>query len=326
MNSMNRFRSGPSKATAQTLCQKCLKKDEEGVADEQLAKVEQNRELLSALDDSPNQLRKRSISASTSSSTSVSTISTNMSRSPSPKENEGHETSPSQKPLRYYDINKSRRISLSYSSDSSYEKGRTRAPRVRNQDSGARPVADSPSATAREAVQGNLTKDPSAGSRRKRRRSRSSSMSYTSGSSDSDRARYRSLYDNRHTRPRRSSVSPDVRGREMCSRAPRSKRRTRSRSNSMDQSRIARERRPDHGQRPESARLSMDRPVDGKGDRRRPNENNRYGNSFRNKDHGDRGRPVPVPVPVPVSSPRKERSLSPFSKRLALTQAMNMGR
>lgn len=295
-----------------------------GVADEQLAKLEQSRKLMSALDDSPNQLRKRSISASTYSSTSVSTISTNMSRSPSRKQNEGHETSPSQKPLRHYDINKARRMSLSYSSDSSYEKGRPRAPRVRDQNLGARPIADSPSATAREAVQGNLTKDPCAEPRRKRRRSRSSSMSYTSGSSDSDRARYRSTYDNRHTRPRRSSVSPDVRGREMWSRAPRSKRRTRSRSNSMDQSRIARERRPDHGQQPESARSSMDGPVDGKGDRRRSNDNDRYGNSFRNKDRGDRGRPVPVPVPI--SSPRKERSLSPFSKRLALTQAMNMGR
>lgn len=291
-----------------------------GVADEQLAKLEQSRKLMSGLDDSPNQLRKRSISASTSSSTSVSTISTNMSRSPSRKQNEGHETSPSQKPLRYYDINKSRRMSLSYSSDSSYEKGRTRAPRVRDQDLGTRPTADSPSATAREAVQRNLTKDASAGPRRKRRRSRSSSMSYTSGSSDSDRARYRSTYDNRHTRPRRSSVSPDVRGREMWSRAPRSKRRTRSRSNSMDQSRIARERKPDHGQQPESARLSTDGPVDRKDDRRRSNDNDRYGNSFRNKDRGDRGRPVPVPMP------RKERSLSPFSKRLALTQAMNMGR
>ncbi|KAI4117600.1 MAG: hypothetical protein LQ345_002199 [Seirophora villosa] len=59
----------------------------------------------------------------------------------------------------------------------------------------------------------------------------------------------------------------------------------------MDQSRIARERRPDHGQQPESARSSMDGPVDGKGDRRRSNDNDRYGNSFRNKDRGDRGRP-----------------------------------
>ncbi|KAL8972723.1 MAG: hypothetical protein Q9197_002650 [Variospora fuerteventurae] len=296
-----------------------------GVADEQLAKIEQDRKRMSAVDDSPYRSGKRSISASTSSSASVSTISTNMSRSPSPKQDEGHDTLPSQKQFQRntsHDMNKSRGRSLSYCSDSSYEKARARAPMVRKQEPGARPSADSHNAIAGERLQEDLMRGPSVGPRRKRRRSRSSSMSYTSGSSDSDRGRYRPANDTRHTRPRRSSVSPDVRGREMWSRAPRSHRRTRSRSNSMDQSRIARERRPDHGPQAESARLSRDGLVDGRSDLRRPDKNDRHEGRFRNEDHGARGRSVRVPV----SLPRKERSLSPFSKRLALTQAMNMGK
>ncbi|KAL8990680.1 MAG: hypothetical protein Q9177_000724 [Variospora cf. flavescens] len=185
-----------------------------GVADEQLAKVEQDRKRMSAADDSPYRSGKRSISASTSSSASVSTISTNMSRSPSPKQDEGHDTLPSQKQFQRNtsrDMNKSRGRSLSYSSDSSYEKARARAPMVRKQESGARPSVDSHNAIAGERVQEDLMRGPSVGPRRKRRRSRSSSMSYTSGSSDSDRGRYRPANDIRHTRPRRSSVSPDVR-------------------------------------------------------------------------------------------------------------------
>ncbi|KAI4151140.1 MAG: hypothetical protein LQ341_000960 [Variospora aurantia] len=133
-----------------------------GVADEQLAKVEQDRKRMSAADDSPYRSGKRSISASTSSSASVSTISTNMSRSPSPKQDEGHDTLPSQKQFQRNtsrDMNKSRGRSLSYSSDSSYEKARARAPMVRKQESGARPSADSHKAIAGERVQEDLMRE-----------------------------------------------------------------------------------------------------------------------------------------------------------------------
>ena len=51
-------------------------------------------------------------------------------------------------------------------------------------------------------------------------------------------------------------------------------------------------------------------------ERRYSNDNERYGR----RDEKPAQRPPPPP---PI---RKERSLSPFSKRLALTQAMNMGR
>jgi len=51
-------------------------------------------------------------------------------------------------------------------------------------------------------------------------------------------------------------------------------------------------------------------------------DNDRYGGSTRDRRDDIRdNRPPPHAPP-----PRSERSLSPFSKRLALTQAMNMGR
>ena len=51
-------------------------------------------------------------------------------------------------------------------------------------------------------------------------------------------------------------------------------------------------------------------------------DNDRYGSSAR--DHRDDSKGTALFQQAPI--PRKERSLSPFSKRLALTQAMNMGR
>ena len=51
-------------------------------------------------------------------------------------------------------------------------------------------------------------------------------------------------------------------------------------------------------------------------ERRHSNDNERYG--CRDEKPAQH-----APPPPPI---RKERSLSPFSKRLALTQAMNMGR
>ena len=52
------------------------------------------------------------------------------------------------------------------------------------------------------------------------------------------------------------------------------------------------------------------------------NDNDRYGSSARDRTEGIGGsRP-----PLNSLPQKKERSLSPFSKRLKLTQAMNMGR
>ena len=56
------------------------------------------------------------------------------------------------------------------------------------------------------------------------------------------------------------------------------------------------------------------------------NDNDRYGSNFRDRGRDARDGIAVKPPPVVAPPVRKERSLSPFSKRLALTQAMNMGR
>lgn len=65
---------------------------------------------------------------------------------------------------------------------------------------------------------------------------------------------------------------------------------------------------------------SRHNPVGGQG--QYPTNDDRYAGSSRDKKHED-GRPSKSRQ---VPHPRREKSLSPFSKRLALTQAMNMGK
>ena len=171
--------------------------------------------------------------------------------------------------------------------------------------------------------------------RKRRRRSRSSSLSYTSESSFEKKDRRRTEKLDRNTRRRRSSVSPEMRGRDM---EYAGNRRTRSRSNGRDRSQVARNRtsmtpapHPD-GERahaPEQYRSSRDQASMRNRGQRYSNDNDRYGSSFRNQGRPTRDqRPLTRDEPSRQGPPfqRKERSLSPFSKRLALTQAMNMGR
>ncbi|QKX56139.1 uncharacterized protein TRUGW13939_03239 [Talaromyces rugulosus] len=94
----------------------------------------------------------------------------------------------------------------------------------------------------------------------------------------------------RNIRRKRQASSPDERGRQRGS-PVRGSRKGRSPSQSRERSRIARERRS----------MTPD--------------------AVRSHDVGRRPKPQNEPV-----QRRRERSLSPFSKRLALTQAMNMGR
>lgn len=155
-----------------------------------------------------------------------------------------------------------------------------------------------------------------------RKRMRSSSSSDASYSSDDPYHRRRkSQVDgpDRNTRRRRSSNSPRVRGRD---RDMADKRRPpRSRSDSMDKGQIARHR---NSMTPD-IRPIQDR-SNGRAPKRHsyPNDDDRYGSSYRDRGRGERDEP---PAKQPHAPPvQKERSLSPFSKRLALTQAMNMGR
>ncbi|KAL8775668.1 MAG: hypothetical protein Q9209_000164 [Squamulea sp. 1 TL-2023] len=364
---MNRFR-GPSRATPQTLCQKCLKKDDyecqaaaqqrpyvsrpsrtqqlanptlrpklnsdvpndllrrKGVADEQLEKIEHDRKRKPDIDDPIHGANKRSRSVSSHSSSSVLTISTNLSRSPSPSQAMSYNMSQAHDTFNVsgkYKMRRSRDSSMSYSSEASYKRHRKAGSNGRDRDFPKK-------LSSVGGLEGERNGKPGPGkpvaSARKRRRSRSSSMSYTSNSSSNGRRRSKAVDDIRRTRPRRSTVSPDTRGRDRWSRAPRNSRRTPSRTNSMDRSQIARERR---SMTPDSVSgEDRDKPAKaGSGkkavmNRRLGRDNNRHGSSFRNQAYEDGRAERPRPAP-PL---RKERSLSPFSKRVALTQAMNMGR
>ena len=119
---------------------------------------------------------------------------------------------------------------------------------------------------------------------------------------------------------------------------------SRSRTNSMDYSRIARDRlymdRPDHDghlkERTTNTYPSRDRSnrdSHSKGQRTENEKRRRYDEKNRdssgrgekhsrdqNRDRGFDGGSVPPP------RERRDRSLSPYSKRMALTQAMNIGR
>ena len=236
----------------------CLTVTRKGIADEQLAKKEEERGRQRASDENhaPNGSRKRSRSISSYSMTSVSTISTNLSRSASPKR-----------------------------------------PRLGE----ARPSFGS-------------------GSLKRRRSSSISEASYSSEDSYKRRGKLWATEDDRNTRRRRSSVSPDNRGRD--SKLPERRRPPRSRSDSMDRDKIARHR---HSLTPERRSLGNRRNGRDHDRSRRPADSARYGGT-KHPPYGHERRENDPPIHSRAPPPRKERSLSPFSKRLALTQAMNMSR
>ncbi|RAK93664.1 hypothetical protein BO79DRAFT_186350 [Aspergillus costaricaensis CBS 115574] len=116
------------------------------------------------------------------------------------------------------------------------------------------------------------------------------------------RSRSREWQGDRNTRRRRRESSPEERGRPRHLSRDR-ERRDRSRSQSVDHSRIARTRRSATPEkRPERGYPASRNYGDGP--------------SHSQKDGRGQGRAPPPP---------RERSLSPYSKRLALTQSMNMG-
>lgn len=145
---------------------------------------------------------------------------------------------------------------------------------------------------------------------RKRRYRSHSSVSYSS----SDRSFPLRDRGSQHRRRRHRTVSPESRGRPSSQR--RGSRRSRSRSESIDKSRVAR------------GRKSMT-PHLLDGERRRSDHGNMKKES-RWPDHdADPGRSAgngSVRQPDSSHTVRKERSLSPYSRRLALTQSMNMVR
>jgi hypothetical protein len=268
----------------------------------------------------PNGSRKRSRSMSSSSSNSVSTISTNLSRSPSPSF-EPAGKSRDMTTSRNVELGKRRRrsrsSSLSYTSEASSVRLRNGHIRDNSRNTRRRRCSISPGGRGRERYHHqNMMDDRPDGEGITRRISRSvsSSLSNTSASSFHQRHRRRSAHRDRNARNRRSSVSLDSRGRERELHGKISHRRTRSRSESRDRSEVARNRR---SMTPGTLLRSKQKYLDS------PADNDRYGSSFRGLDR-DNSRAAKFASSPRL--PRKERSLSPFSKRLALTQAMNMGR
>lgn len=152
---------------------------------------------------------------------------------------------------------------------------------------------------------------PPPGETRKRRYSDasdgSSAKSYSSGVRQRSRSRSREWTEDRNIRRRRRESSPEERGRNRDSKKHDS-RKTDRRSQSADKSRIAKARRsmtPDATYDHSEKRSYRDRePLKGG-----PSQSGRS-----RQDPRARG------------GPPRERSMSPYSKRLALTQSMNLGR
>ena len=273
-----------------------------------------------------NAPRKRSRSLL---STSVSTISTNLSRSPSPKHISHGHTGQSQS-LANLEVDRKRRrspsTSMSYTSESSH--GKVQRVRSRSPDNISRrwksPV--NPNVHRRERDQRRGSRDRATGQEPRRRAySRSRSASYASDSSFEDYRRRPTHRENRGKRRRHCSRSPDDRGRDRDVEVNRGSRRTKSPYESRDRSQVIKNRKSMTpgipSRRAEETRGHNNRPSIDRGEHY-AKDNDRYGGSAR--DQGENARPARPPPSAPP--PRKDRSLSPFSKRLLLTQAMNMGR
>lgn len=298
-----------------------------GIADEQFAKedVERGRKLVI-------EGQNRSLRSSCSSS-SVSTVSTDISRSrrPSAKDrkrklrelplssiqNRGNRGNPKRR-------RSSTRSSTSYSSEGSFRKHCRNLSREPHRNIRRRRASRSPGSRGRNRHDSRRALNNATDRARKLRQD--SSYSSSSGSPDSssergprDGARIEKFGSGRH-----SSVSPDPRGRDQNFQGKRSNRRSRSHSYSRDRSQVARNRQSMTPSAPPqrnggSYGGSYIRKLSDANTRNRrrrySNDNDRYGGSLKGPrtSHFSQSR-------------KKERSLSPFSKRVALTQAMNTGR
>lgn len=296
-----------------------------GIADEPLAKEDVERGRKLGIEGSNGLLR------SSCSSPSVSTVSTGLSHSrrPSTKDRK-----PKLRELPLSSIqnrenrgNPKRRrsstvSSISYSSGSSFRKqcrNRSREP-LRN--IRRRRASRSPDSRGRNRHDSRRATINPTGSDWKLRQNSGYSSSSRSPDSPSERRPRGGSRIGKFSSGRHSSVSPDLHGRGRNFQGKRSNRRSRSHSYSRDRSRVARNRQsmtpgaPPQWNGGPKIRKSSDANTR---NRRYSNDNDRYGGSLRG---ADRGIPRTSHFPQPR---RKERSLSPFSKRVALTQAMNTG-
>lgn len=131
-----------------------------------------------------------------------------------------------------------------------------------------------------------------------------SAKSYSSD--DEQRSRSKEWTEERNIRRRRRESSPEERGRHRAS-ATRDSRKSDRRSKSLEKSRIAKQRR---SMTPDAAYDHSDRRT------------YRDRDSLEGQSKAGRSRQEPRGR----EGPPRERSLSPYSRRLALTQSMNLGR
>lgn len=240
------------------------------------------------------------------SSSSVATVSTIASRSSSPEQHETEQTGQSQGMSNLEVHRKRRRISSSASSSS---RSPSRRPRRHN---------FSDFHTSRP------TNVKSEQSRRKPPTSRD-----LSSQKSPEQARQRSSFQDRDLRKRRrrGSRSPSDRGRHRDEHPTRGSRRTRSPEDSRSRSRVIRNRKsmtpgieaPNKSE--DASRRDYERPSFSWHDSL-SEDHERYGRDVSTRNGGNRGKSPPAHR----QAASRKRSLSPFSKRLALTQAMNSGR
>ena len=275
-------------------------------------------------------LRKRSRSGS---SISVSTISTNISHSPSPGHT-GHAYTGQHQMLANLNTGHKRgrspSTSMSYTSESPREgagnpsrgEDGIRGPREYQSE---RHTSRKVKSDQHRSVNRRTSQDG-----RSPRHSRSRSVSSDSDFSLSRRPKRSLAIEDRSKRRRHSSRSPEDRGRDRDYYGMRGSRRTKSPTESRNRSLVTRNRKSmtpvvqyDKGRR-DSHHPSLNH------ERHYLKDGSRYGRSSRDgADDSRSGRPLESfrseAQQRPAAS-KKERSLSPFSKRLALTQAMNMGK
>jgi hypothetical protein len=299
-----------------------------GVADEQLAKIEQERgRKRERLEEATGSARQpnHSRSTSSSSSASVATISTSASRSP----RIGRETQP----------NTDRRLSSKAQMETPERKRRRSISSDGSFPSDLEPDRRGPDMASNRNTRRKISEHSPLmrGRRRSRTDSRSRHTSYSSSNRSLERIRpgrgseRKPRLETDNTTGSYKTV-PDSRSMRRDNPDPNSRRQN-LRDGSSTPSRKSRQKRtwsPDveENERKTTNSNSMKRPRDRSFSsdnlgRRYSDVEERYGTSVQiNERFGAR---VPQDR-KPVRAPPRERSLSPFSKRLALTHAMNTGR
>jgi len=291
---MNKYRTlpglGPQKATASTVCQKCLKKGHysyECKASTQerpyMSRPSRTQQLLNPklkpklTSDAPNKLlTSKGVADQQLAETEASR-----------QENLPTETEERGRSLRHGAPSRSRSLSSSSVSTISTNRSRSRS-RALPSNPGDRYRADLRASRSR-------SRTPT-----RKRKYRSVSGSYSRSSGSPQRAPGSHRKSRRHR-----TISPIDRGRS--SRTRRGSRRSRTGSPSMDKSQITKHR---VSMEPQNGHEDDGRQHD-RGNRWREKENERFPQGTRTFNPKQR-------------ESRRERSLSPYSKRLALTQAMNL--